>query len=303
MSKFNAPIFQKFERTNHFQDEVSIINFMGAKFKVEYDSKDGVLYASNMSEHNAEDPSYPMKCSEDYYEWISILETIVESDAFVMLDLGAGYGRWGINALAACQRLFDKKNGEPFVICVEADPVRFNLMIDAFELNGFGSESYDLLNVGARDVRTKGAIIDDPLAFGAYIMPLTDDVVADIEKNNVKKLYGADGTRYSVVDMWSGAEIVEYAAKKRGYIDIINMDIQGNEINMLVNHMDSINKFAKHMHISTHEQHNEERMYDILIENGWSISRFHRLHDYNCAEYGKFKTNDGVIYCHNSRFF
>ena len=47
----------------------------------------------------------PPTPSEDYFEWIDLLEAVAAAeDRFTMLDLGAGFGRWGIRgALAARQ--------------------------------------------------------------------------------------------------------------------------------------------------------------------------------------------------------
>src|SRR5271154_222622 len=43
---------------------------------------------------------------EDYLEWIDIVEAVSSAkDRFVMFELGAGYGRWSINAMNALKFL------------------------------------------------------------------------------------------------------------------------------------------------------------------------------------------------------
>jgi hypothetical protein len=110
-------IFDRFERTRPFSDERFHHNFMGARIAHEFErdlievvpSFDHALAsglkASGRSVVYDDDPTFPCKNSEDYFEWIDLLTAIDRAGTqFTMIELGAGYGRWIANAAAAMRR-------------------------------------------------------------------------------------------------------------------------------------------------------------------------------------------------------
>src|SRR4051812_18554750 len=57
---------------------------------------------------------------EEYFEWADLLEALRTSDnRFVMLELGAGYGRWSLRAGLVAQRL---GKTDVHIRMVEAEP-------------------------------------------------------------------------------------------------------------------------------------------------------------------------------------
>ena len=49
-------------------------------------------------------PGHPA-FDEEYFEWVDVLESVAEAESsIVMVELGAGYGRWLMRAAAAARR-------------------------------------------------------------------------------------------------------------------------------------------------------------------------------------------------------
>jgi hypothetical protein len=151
-------IFDSFERTRPFSDERYHYNFMGARIAHEFerDLVDVVpgfdralacgLKASGRCVIYDDDPTFPCKNSEDYFEWIDLLTAIERSDTqFTMIEVGAGYGRWISNAAAALKRRKKKSTLQQKLIALEANKARFELMVRNCEQNGMPGSDIKLL--------------------------------------------------------------------------------------------------------------------------------------------------------------
>jgi hypothetical protein len=65
-------------------------------------------------------PAFP----EEYLEWIDLLEAVANAQGkFTMIELGAGYGRWLVNAAVTLRQR--KPTIVPFLIGAEAEPTHF----------------------------------------------------------------------------------------------------------------------------------------------------------------------------------
>ena len=107
------PVFDRFERTLPFDDAGFHHNFMGAKVRLAFEQRlvevvpglgleatEGVMSSGRSACYDI-DPRYPQRTSEDYFEWIDLLEAVEEArGTFAMIEVGAGYGRWIANAAA-----------------------------------------------------------------------------------------------------------------------------------------------------------------------------------------------------------
>ncbi|HSK40878.1 MAG TPA: hypothetical protein VK943_14015, partial [Arenibaculum sp.] len=155
------PVFDRFERAAPFDDEHFHHNFMGAKVRHAYERRlaeiapglgaaatEGVMSSGRSAQHDA-DPSYPLRLSEDYFEWIDLLEAIDEARGrFVMIEVGAGYGRWIANAAASVRR---RRAGAPLecrFTAVEASSSRFCWIAQHLRDNAIAPQDHRLLHAG-----------------------------------------------------------------------------------------------------------------------------------------------------------
>ena len=89
------PVFDKFKQHEiDVVDQAFQFNFLGVATRRYF-----VIGMAKNTE--GKELSYPT-FSEEYFEWIDILESVIATDQqFVMIELGAGYGRWLVIAAVA----------------------------------------------------------------------------------------------------------------------------------------------------------------------------------------------------------
>src|SRR4051812_15360018 len=106
------PVFAEFRPYEGPRDEDVHVDFIGAQCRLGWYCKEH-WPATVMSRI----PPPPL--DEEYFEWVDLLESVnASSGSFTMMELGAGWGRWGIRGgLAAKQRGL-----QPRLIFVEAEP-------------------------------------------------------------------------------------------------------------------------------------------------------------------------------------
>ncbi|MDD1661625.1 MAG: hypothetical protein LUQ49_04080, partial [Methanomicrobiales archaeon] len=144
------PIFQKFTRMKPDLDPRFSYNFLGVRTRkafVEGDPDNCSLPSSSPPGISKEDlppvifPAY----DEEYWEWIDLLESVVAAKKkFVMMELGAGYGRWLINGAMAVRQY----HGTEFpvrLIGVEAETTHFEWMKQHFLDNGLDPSQHMLI--------------------------------------------------------------------------------------------------------------------------------------------------------------
>ncbi len=142
--------FKRFECWKGFVQEGFSVNFFGARTREEYICK--MPGAAQRSGHRSVTTTLPV-FDEEYFEWIDLLEAVVEArDRFTMIELGAGYGRWLVNAAAAIRYV----NNLPCrLIGVEAEPTHFEWMKEHMRDNGVKESEYELIEAAASDTDGK----------------------------------------------------------------------------------------------------------------------------------------------------
>jgi len=85
-----------------------------------------------------------------------------------------------------------------------------------------------------------------------------------------------------------------YIIKEYTHIDIIDMDIQGEEANAILESIDSLNNKVRKLHIGTHSHKIESKLRVTLSKAGWVP-----LLDYSCKKvnetvFGTVMFPDGI---------
>jgi FkbM family methyltransferase len=141
------PVFDSFRPWVGWVEPGWDVNFLGVRTRVAFFSVyEQLVDASRGRQVEAERP-VP---NEDYFEWIALLEAVVEArDSFTMVELGAGWGRWIVHGIAAL-----RAHGElPYhVVGVEPEPTHFRWMEQHLKDNNVGLRSATLIEAAvARD--------------------------------------------------------------------------------------------------------------------------------------------------------
>jgi len=218
---------------------------------------------------------------EEYFEWIDCLESVVAAqDRFVMIELGAGYGRWLVRAASALRRI---KEVPFYLIGVEGEPTHFEWMKLHFRNNHLDPHDHHLIHAAVSE--TEGVTwfyTGDPAEwYGQAIaypsFPPEDKLIArqDVNTQEIRTI-----TLDSILDPLES-------------VDLIDFDIQGAEGIVLAGAR-QLDAKVKKVHIGTHGEAIEASLRQTFFKLGWR-----NVHDYACGcedetPYGKIHFHDGV---------
>lgn len=306
------PVFEEFDLARPVVTDDMHINIVGCKTKRSFERPLGnPNYPNMLSSGAAVDRTsdgqlhLPDRESEDYYEWIDLLTAISKaSDRFVMLELGAGYGRWIVNGALAAKRIRNRKPVDVFVCGVEMQDLQFQWMKEHVSANGIPESGALLFHGGISDsgmyelTRVQGQV-----EYGSSLAQISGDVLRKYVEEGVHFLrIGDAGDVYQIVKVVPISEIIEKVAGLAGVIDIAHIDIQTAELRAISASIGPINRQIKRMHIGTHSREIEDGLIPLLESNGWVVERFYPTQSVVQAEFGRLATLDGIISCRNARF-
>lgn len=213
----------------------------------------------------------------ELFEWIDVLEAVTRSSGqFTMLELGAGYGRWTVNAAAALRCYSGLRH---CLIAVEAEPTHFRW-----------------LELHCRDNDVDASLIH------AAVAPQRGTV--DFGVGEPKSWYGqaiADGSwspdHVETVEAVTLSDLLEPLEQ----VDLIHCDIQGAEAAVLEEAAARVDAKVRRVHVGTHGQDVEQRLRELFSSLSWE-----KVNDYasgSSAEtpWGRMTFQDGVQTWLNAR--
>lgn len=294
----NHPVFEKFSPYSGKVPEGCQTDYMGTRTRCEFVAD----AAPSPSEVQMGCPPV----DEEYFEWIDILESVVRArDRYTMLELGAGYGRWAVRAASALRQ---RGIHECRLVAVEAEPVHFTWLKQHFCDNGLDPAQHTLVH---------GAVSDHPGKTLFYFqMPGRQDRADQwygqfITRSNEKLRTQAQEfyAGLPVIEHKSGWKSIEVPAvtlagllQDLDRVDLIDMDVQGEELKLVQSSLDELDRKVCRLHIGTHAHHLEKSLRKTLGRRGW-ICHF----DYPCQSktetaFGPVSFDDGVQSWINPRF-
>lgn len=243
--------------------------------------------------------SYP-PFDEEYFEWLDMLESIEQaSETFVMIELGAGYGRWCVRAAAALRRRPDCRYQ---LVAVEAEPVHFRWIHDHFRDNGIDPNAQDLIwaAVGAKPGFVPFWVGAADGWYGQAIAPLGEwPPLPDVGARRRLKARSALGRPPATSSndrtvTWIPCVTLADVIAPYPKVDLIDLDIQGAEYDVLASAIELVNKRVLRLHIGTHSPQVEEQLRQLFTTHKWQL-----VHDYPCqttseTAYGPIHFSDGV---------
>lgn len=253
-------ILNKFPRFKGQCKNNCIVDFLGIQYCEPYEK-----IPTGLGERYLE-TTYP-EISEEYFEWIDILQSALHSkNSYLMFEIGAGYGRWGLRAWKAAKTCGVK---QPQIVCVEAEPDHARWIDLHFKKNQVPVENYKIIEAAISD--------EDGQADFFVQWPGWS------RERSSKEWYGQalakapwDGAATIPVKKMSVNKLLE--PYKNQIIDLIDMDIQGEEqtiIPYLVPFLDNI----KMIHIGTHGREIEENIKKTLANDNFFLER-----DFSCGK-------------------
>jgi FkbM family methyltransferase len=246
---------------------------------------------------------------EEYFEWIDILSSVKDAkDNYCMLELGAGYGRWGVRAALAARQ---KNISQITIGFAEAEPAHLIHLRQRLQYNNIKETEYRIHECAVSDERGRTYF---------YVgMPdrLTDDITRTwfgqaIVHSDEEKDSSNDNVLYfghPVIKLKSGWQVIEVEKmhireilEMYGSIDLIDMDVQGQEAVIIDSSIKLFNEQVKRLHIGTHSEKIEMTLRRTLGKNGWSCLQDYSLNRTNDTPFGPVSFTDGVQSWVNPRF-
>jgi len=208
---------------------------------------------------------------EEYFEWVDLLEAVVSAKGhFTMLELGAGWGRWTVNAAVSLKHLC----GLPHtLIAVEAEPTHFQWMTEHVADNSVDPQGLQLINAAV--AREDGRV-------GFY--------AGETNQGGPSTWYGQSIGGPQIVDCVSLNTLI------RGLqtVDLIDIDVQGAELEVLEPVSQALDEKVKRIHIGTHGSGIEEGLRSLFSRLGWECVNYFPSFSSPQTRWGKIPLHDGV---------
>lgn len=233
--------------------------------------------------------------NEEYFEWIDLLEAVVSaSNQFTMIELGAGFGRWLVNAAAALGLV---KGPSYLLIGVEAEPTHFKWMQKHIQDNTIKETDCKLINAAVSD--TDGFVkfyVGKPSeCYGQHIVhsharSLLHRILKRIKPVALKKILDlktrAPATELEIKEVRSLS--LNTLLQPLTFIDLMDLDVGGSELVILESAEGQLNEKVKRIHIETHSTGIESGLRRLFKRLGWR-----NIFDYPCMS--KSPTPWGII--------
>src|SRR5579862_2832483 len=243
MDEVPHPIFLRFERWQGDSDPGFQRNWIGGRYRLHY--------VEAASPTNGV-PPYPGP-SEDVFEWVDLLEAVDGArERFVMVELGAGFGRWLVNgAIAARQR-----DLEFSLVGVEAEPTRFQWLREHLADNGVDPDSHRLEHAAVA-ARSGVALFQTGKTSRYYGHRLVTRA-----RNLAFPLLGG---RLRPVRTVGLAKLLEPFER----VDFVDLDVEHAEADVLEAAASAIDEKAARVHVGTHSTAIEQRLRELFQALKW----------------------------------
>jgi len=239
--------------------------------------------------------SYP-PVDEEYPEWIDVLESVAQArDRFVMVELGAGFGRWLMRAARALRQI----GGPAFqLVAVEAEPRHFGWIAQHFRDNNIDPTAHTLIQAAVSDHPGEAMLYverdkdSSPAEWYGQSLVRDRDVVrsADGDYDGQKATRHRSGWRSVRVPLVTLAQILAPLET----VDLIDVDVQGEELNVITPAISDLTRKVRRFHIGTHSRAIEKGLRKLFGAAGWECAWDFRIGTTERTPWGKIRFTDGV---------
>lgn len=292
------PVFHRFDRWSGEIGSGWQVNFLGVRTRAEFTAQSAGALPAESCRVTTEYPPF----DEEYFEWVDILEAVLAAErTFTMIELGAGWGRWLMNAAAAARQRGGLRTR---LIGVEAEPTHFRWMQQHFRDNGVEAGSLTLIEaaVAAEDGVVRFHIGDPSSWYGQAIdpnqpAPRSARLLLGRLRSLVRRRRPRETRAIVDVRAISLSAILDHVE----HVDLIDLDVQGVEAEVLESAPQKLSEKVARVHIGTHSRENESRLRTLFEQLGWE-----KLNDYPCGTetetpWGPIAFQDGVQTWRNPR--
>lgn len=278
-------IFEKFPPHVGARRGGVLLDYVGAEFPGAWDNQPNL---------EAVDGPWTLPApphDEEYFEWVDLLESVLAAgQSYTMMELGAGYGRWGVRAGRAA-----RKRGirDVRLIFVEGEPKHAAWLREALTLNDLA----DCSTLYEKAISYVGEVVPFVVAHETANVGFGQCIGWEGEGAETGRTYFGKPVRktpagYDQIDVHpiTFEEITAGIA----FVDLVDMDLQRAELDLVQNSMDTLNAKVRRVHIGTHAPEIEEVLRTTFTDAGWQ-----KVWDFGCLRinatpYGDIPFVDGV---------
>jgi len=239
--------------------------------------------------------SYP-PVDEEYPEWVDLLESVTHAhERFVMIELGAGFGRWLVRAAQALRQI----GGPPFqFVAVEAEPQHFAWIAEHFRDNGIDPAAHALLQAGVSEHGGEANLYVGTSQnagaaewYGQSLVKERDSVrSADGDYDGQAAARHRSGWRSVRVPCVTLAQILA----PLDTVDLIDVDVQGEELKVMTPAIAELTRKVKKVHIGTHSRAIEKGLRKLFDAAGWECIWDFRFGTTERTPWRRIHFTDGV---------
>ena len=294
-------VFSRFRRYRGVIPAGYQVDFLGTQIRNDYISGLNGFHPCSQ-DRSVEEYPYPQP-DEEYFEWIDLLESVVAaSRTYTMIELGAGYGRWVVRAAFAAMNYNPKLHCH--LVAVEAEPTVYGWMKEHFHHNGIKPRWHTLLHGAVTDEPGKVDFnIGGPVG-GPFDLPPNAWYGQFLAKG--RTAYGEPRTagKYCGFKVrvhpngWRSIQIpgisLKGILKKLDRVDLIDLDIEGEELNSLTNAITELDAKVRRLHIGTHGKEIEEGLRQLLSAHGWQCKADYSVFSTCDTEWGPISFENGA---------
>ncbi|MBV9848815.1 MAG: FkbM family methyltransferase [Armatimonadetes bacterium] len=301
------PVFECFPAYRPFEAGGWRVNFLGVRQRAYYDN--GYLPnwpgAVALRDDQPFDPAADLKLSpvsaerrsevlpalnEEYFEWVDVLEAVADAKTgFTMIELGAGYGRWLVNAAVALRQI---KAIPCYLVAVEAEPTHFRWIKTHFKDNGLDPKKHRLVKAAVTNKEgSSWFCLGKPNEwYGQYITEeprWIDRAKVYINKHLRRRDIPQTINKVKAITL-------SRLLTSLDRVDLVDIDIQGAELDVVRSSVDLLTSKVRRIHIGTHNHEVEAGLKDIFTSRHWV-----NINDFPCFQpsetrYGVVEFGDGV---------
>jgi FkbM family methyltransferase len=189
-----------------------------------------------------------------------------------MVELGAGFGWWGINAAGALHRDHPGKPGR--IIFVEAEPQHYEFLETAVADNPLPGIQYDTVRAavgpsGRRDWFYTGRSADwygQRLILDYHRKHIESGCEEHVHRDG-SKLKTSDGYELSEVEVVPLEKILAPCER----VDLLDMDIQGSELEVVRSSLETLRSKCHRLCIATHSREIHDELIGLLAAD-WDVA-------------------------------
>ena len=268
-------VFQNFNRQAskllNDSDGGGDINFLGVHIPLSVDALrfPGEYWSGRTSDHWPGNPFLPSPLHEDYFEYVDLLYSICNSrNHFQMAEVGAGYGRWILNASEAIKRYIPKKISSSFFLGFEADPERINFFHEMMKTNNIENSCYKLIEKIIVSGNTKKKNDKLPFIINKNSASKFGGMTVDDYRDSLSGRKSISNEDWVRIEDLPTATLLD-SCSKYGIFDFMNFDIQNAEIDVIPGSIDYLNRYVRLAHVGTHSLLADEIVQKTFIDAGW----------------------------------